>query len=93
MSAIKSLIQFTLSEIYGKGDDDFMISGIKQLNSFRCVLEIKLIEYIIKNQEKIETDMRVSLRRSADNKKQKEIKVGNHEKNAKNYPVLYTKNV
>ena len=50
--------------IYGKGKDDFIISGIKQLNSFRCVLEIELIEYIIKNKEKIETDMRVSLRRS-----------------------------
>ena len=54
--------------IYGKGEDDFIISGIKQLNSFRCVLEIELIEYIIKNKEKIETDMRVSLRRSADKK-------------------------
>lgn len=51
--------------IYGNGKDDFIISGIKQLNSFRCVLEIELIEYIIKNKEKIETDMRVSLRRSA----------------------------
>ena len=54
--------------IYGNGKDDFIISGIKQLNSFRCVLEIELIEYIIKNKEKIETDMRVSLRRSADKK-------------------------
>ena len=54
--------------IYGKGEDDFIISGIKQLNSFRCVLEIELIEYIIQNKEKIETDMRLSLRRSAVNK-------------------------
>ena len=44
--------------IYGNGKDDFIISGIKQLNSFRCVLEIELIEYRdIKNKEKIETDM------------------------------------
>ena len=54
--------------IYGKGKEDYVISGIKQLNSFRCVLEIELIEYIMKNKEKIETDMRVSLRRSAVNK-------------------------
>lgn len=60
--------------IYGNGKDDFIISGIKQLNSFRCVLEIELIEYIIKNKEKIETDMRVSLRRSAVKKNAKDEK-------------------
>lgn len=69
--------------IYGNGKDDFIISGIKQLNSFRCVLEIELIEYIIKNKEKIETDMRVSLRRSAVKKNGKGGKGGNCEKSRK----------
>jgi hypothetical protein len=53
---------------YGPDKDDHMISGIKQLNSFKCILEIELIEYIMENKEKIETDMRLSLRRSAANK-------------------------
>ena len=46
-----------------------LLTGIKQLNSFRFILEIELIDYIRKNKEKIETDMRISLRRSAANKK------------------------
>jgi hypothetical protein len=69
--------------IYGNGKDDFIISGIKQLNSFRCVLEIELIEYIIKNKEKIETDMRVSLRRSAVKKNEKYEKGEKGEKSRK----------
>ena len=77
--------------IYGKGEDDFIISGIKQLNSFRCVLEIELIEYIIKNKEKIETDMRVSLRRSAvkksgkSRKKRQELSSSIYKKCMKHY--------
>jgi hypothetical protein len=51
------------------GNNDTLLSGIKQLNSFRFVLEIELIDYIRKNKEKIEADMRISLRRSAANKK------------------------
>ena len=46
-----------------------LLTGIKQLNSFRFILEIELVDYIRKNKEKIETDMRISLRRSAANKK------------------------
>ena len=69
--------------IYGTGKDDFIISGIKQLNSFRCVLEIELIEYIIKNKEKIETDMRISLRRSAVKKYAKGDKTEKSEKSRK----------
>ena len=62
-----------------------LISGIKQLNSFKCVLEIELIEYIRKNKEKIEDDMRISLRRSAANKKNsKNNKNNKNSKNSKN---------
>ena len=60
--------------IYGSGKNDYIITSVKQLNSFRWVLEIELLDYISKNKEKIETDMRVSLRRSAANKKDKSRK-------------------
>ena len=56
---------------YGEGKNDYVITSVKQLNSFRWVLEIELLEYIKKHKEEIETDMRLSLRRSAANKNKK----------------------
>jgi hypothetical protein len=60
-----------LKVIYGIGDKRYIISSVKQLNSFRWVLEIHLLDYIKKHKKKIEEDHRQSLRRSADNKKNK----------------------
>ena len=63
-----------LKLIYGTKDSEYIITSVKQLNSFRWVLEIELLDYISKNKEKIEADMRISLRRSAANKKNKSRK-------------------
>ena len=63
-----------LKLIYGTKDTEYIITSVKQLNSFRWVLEIELLDYISKNKEKIEADMRISLRRSAANKKNKSRK-------------------
>ena len=60
-----------LKVIYGIGEKHYIISSVKQLNSFRWVLEIHLLDYIKKHKKKIEEDHRQSLRRSADNKKNK----------------------
>ena len=35
--------------IYGSGKNDYIITSVKQLNSFRWVLEIELLDYILKN--------------------------------------------
>ena len=58
-----------LKVIYGHNHEHYIISSVKQLNSFRCVLEINLLDYIRANKDKIEEDHRMALRRSADNKK------------------------
>ena len=60
-----------LKVIYG---GSYIISSVKQLNSFRWVLEIDLLTYIAEHKEEIEEDHRRSLRRSATNKTNKNRK-------------------
>jgi hypothetical protein len=56
---------------YSDNEEDYIITSVKQLNIFRWLIKDEILDYIETNRTAIVDDMRVSLRRSAINKKKK----------------------
>ena len=54
---------------YQDNDEDFIITSVKQLNIFRWLLKYEILDFIEENEELIKTDMKLSLRQSANAKK------------------------